>query len=91
MTSLKGRIGSYNCGTLSNRLRGTASTTNFWVLQSLLQYGKDIDVYVFLIPKAEHSIFGTKKEMPHNPKYWENAILAKLKKEGKLPLFCTQR
>ena len=91
MTSLKGRIGSYNCGTLSNRLRGTCSTTNFFVLQSLLNYGKVIDVYAFFIPQTVHDVFGQKKEMPHNPKYWENPILSKLKKEGRLPLFCTQR
>lgn len=91
MTSLKGRIGSYNCGTLSNRLRGTCSTTNFFVLQSLLKYGQDIDVHLFFIPTVNHDVFGTSREIPHNPKYWENVILAKLKKEGRLPLFCTQR
>lgn len=91
ITGFKGRVGSYNCGTLSNRLRGTASTTNFFVLQSLLTYAKDIDVYTFFMPRAEHDIFGSKQEMPHNPKYWEKPILTKLKKEGRLPLFCSQR
>lgn len=91
ITSFKGRVGSYNCGTLSNRLRGTCSTTNFFVLQSLLKIAKDIDVYVFFIPKTKHGVFGVEREIPHNPKYWEKPILTMLKKEGRLPLFCTQR
>lgn len=91
MTSFKGRVGSYNCGRVDNRIRGTCSTTNYFVLQSLLKLNKNIDVYAYFIPTTTHDVFGQMQVIPHNPKYWEKVILTKLKKENKLPIFCTQR
>ena len=44
-TSFKDRVQSYNCGKKAYRKSGTCSTTNFFVLQSLLNINKIVKVY----------------------------------------------
>ena len=85
------RVQSYNCGTKSNRWnRGTCSTTNYFVLQSLLAIGKSIRVYAFFTPRITVPIFGKKESFPLPPKQWEKNILKTMKLKGKLPVLCTQ-
>ena len=56
---MKGRHGSYNCGTRKARAKGTCSVTNFNITET--QYaaildGKKVEWYVFDVPLAEQTI-----------------------------------
>jgi len=60
-TTFKSRLSSYNCGTRKFRKRGTASTTNYFVLQSLLAIGAPAQIYAYFAKKKRYLIFrGTK-------------------------------
>lgn len=85
ITNLKKRIQSYNCGKIEYRINGTNSTTNYFVLQSLLKINKEIIVYAFFPPKPSYEIFGKHFKDSYPPsKRAENIILkAFIKKEGK--------
>lgn len=91
-TSFKDRVQSYNCGKEKYRRKhGTCSTTNYFVLQTILRWNKSIKVYAFFPEEIEMDIWG-KKEMISSPaKRFEKIILTELKNHGKLPIFCTQK
>ncbi|MCY4576874.1 MAG: GIY-YIG nuclease family protein [Candidatus Kaiserbacteria bacterium] len=88
--NFKERVQSYNCGKGKARKRGTCSTTNYFVLQSLLNFKKEVEVYAFFAPKIDRLVFGKKEKISLPPKQWEKSILKKMKKEDKMPIFCTQ-
>lgn len=44
------RLGSYNCGTVTYRQSGSASTTNFRILQSFVATRKDFNLYLLDFP-----------------------------------------
>lgn len=54
----KERIQSYNCGKTEYRIAGTNSTTNYFILQSLLKINKIVKVYAYFPDKKEYKIFG---------------------------------
>ncbi len=86
------RIQSYNCGTKKARSSGTCSVTNYFVLQSFLALGKQVDVYAYYPPKATYELFEetiTSSEAPS--KYAERLIVGDFeKKYYKKPIGCTQ-
>ncbi len=47
ITPITKRVQSYNCGKVEYRKNGTCSTTNYFVLQSLLKINKIVQVYAF--------------------------------------------
>lgn len=87
-TTIKERINSYNCGKKEYRNNGTCSVTNYFVLQSLLNFNIPVDVYCFLVPTATLNIFDTKVEISESPaKYAEGIFLAQANNDfgNKLP------
>ena len=87
-TTLLERIKSYNCGKKEYRNNGTCSVTNYFVLQSLLNFNIPIDVYCFLAPKATLNIFGENVMISESPaKYIEGIFLAQANADfgNKLP------
>lgn len=87
-TTMRERIASYNCGKKEYRNNGTCSVTNYFVLQSLLNFNTPVDVYCFLAPKATLSIFGKEVEISESPaKYIEGLFLAQANADfgNKLP------
>jgi hypothetical protein len=92
ITSFKDRVQSYNCGKEEYRRKnGTCSTTNYLVLQTILRLDITVKVYAFFPGDIEIDIFGEKKNISSPAKEYEKKILVELKKEGKLPIFCTQQ
>lgn len=87
-----GRISSYNCGKRRYRKRGTNSTTNFWVLQSLLAIGKEITVYAHFPGFKTAKIFREKKTLPFPmPKIIEGVVIKQFEQAyGKKPIGNTQ-
>ena len=51
ISNIKERVQSYNCGKTEYRINGTNSTTNYFVLQSLLKINKEVLVYAFVPQK----------------------------------------
>ncbi len=90
-TSLSKRIISYNCGKEKYRFNGTCSTTNFFVLQSLLNFNVIIDVYCYFPEQIKVDVFGSIETSSLPVKLYEKCILSKLKKMDIFPSFCTQR
>lgn len=87
-TTLLDRIRSYNCGKKEYRGNGTCSVTNYFVLQSLLNFNIPVDVYCFLAPKATLNIFGENVMISESPaKYIEGIFLAQANADfgNKLP------
>lgn len=93
ITPIKERVQSYNCGKTEYRISGTNSTTNYFVLQSLLNINKIIKVYAYFPDKLEYDIFGEKGEDSFPPaKRIENKIITDfIKKYNKKPIGCTQK
>lgn len=93
INSIKDRVQSYNCGKLEYRLKGTCSTTNFYVLQSLLTIGEEVDVYGYFPIQPEYTIFGKKyKSSKSAAKVAENLIIKDFIEEyDKKPIGCTQQ
>lgn len=90
--TLKKRIGSYNCGKLEYRAKGTCSTTNFFVLQSLLRINKKVEVYTYYPDAPRYNLFGKEYHdtWPVSKKA-ENIIIKDfLKNHDKKPIGCTQ-
>lgn len=87
------RIQSYNCGKIEYRIKGTNSTTNYFVLQSLLKIDKTIDVFAFFPQKPTYNIFGKNYYDSYPPsKRAENVILNKfIANHHKKPIGCTQQ
>ena len=70
------------------RGNGTCSVTNYFVLQSLLNFNIPVDVYCFLAPKATLNIFGENVMISESPaKYIEGIFLAQANADfgNKLP------
>lgn len=93
ITSFKKRIQSYNCGKTEYRISGTNSTTNYFVLQSLLNIGKRVNIYAFFPKQPTYELFGNEYQDSFPPsKRAENIILNEfLVKHKKKPIGCTQR
>ena len=56
---MKGRHGSYNCGTRKARAKGTCSVTNYNITETqyaAIRDGKKVEWYVFDVPLAEATI-----------------------------------
>lgn len=92
ITNIKRRIQSYNCGKTEYRISGTNSTTNYFVLQSLLKINYPVLVYAYFPPKPKYEIFGQHFEDGFPPsKKAENIIINNfIDKHGKKPIGCTQ-
>ena len=60
ITDVKCRIQSYNSGKKKHRKKGTCSTTNYFILQSLLNIDKRVNLYVYFAEKKPYDIFGVK-------------------------------
>ncbi|ATI73940.1 restriction endonuclease [Mesoplasma florum] len=58
ITNFRERINSYNCGKKKNREKGTASTTNYFILQSILALNEQIDVYYFKPDLSRITLWG---------------------------------
>ena len=68
---MKGRHGSYNCGTRKARAKGTCSLTNFEITEyqyAAIRDGKKVERYVFDVPLAEATINVWGEEMTYNAK-----------------------
>ena len=91
--AFKKRVQSYNCGRRHFRANGTCSTTNYFILQSLLNIGKTVDVYAYFPVMKKYTIFGTKgEERFPSPKAVEKEVLARfVKRHGKVPIGCTRK
>lgn len=87
-----GRINSYNCGRRKARAKGTCSTTNFWVLQSLLNLEVEAVVYGYFPEDATTEVFGEEITQPFpSPKTIEGVIIKHFeKKYRKKPIGNTQ-
>ena len=93
LRGVKSRVGSYNCGKTTNRMRGTASTTNYWVLQSFINLATDVHVYAYFVPTKRCKIFGEMIEEPFpSAKSVEGVLLKKFIAQYKQkPIGNTQR
>ena len=93
ITNIKKRIQSYNCGKIEYRISGTNSTTNYFVLQSLLSINQQVNVYAFFPDLPEYEIFGKHyKDSWQVSKRAENIIINEfIQKYNKKPIGCTQR
>lgn len=89
--SFIGRVSSYNCGRKAFRKNGTCSTTNYLVLQTLLNINKVIKVYAFFPEEIELEVWGDKEKISLPTKRFEKKILTELKNKHKLPILCTQQ
>ncbi len=89
ITSIKKRIQSYNCGKTEYRIAGTNSTTNYFILQSILNINKIVNVYAFFPQQPVYEIFGEKFSDSFPPsKRAEKIILTSLEKN---PIGCSQK
>ena len=89
-TSMKARVQSYNCGKESYRKNGTCSTTNYFVLQTFLNIGKEIEVFAYFPEEIVFDVFGHEEKSSLPAKYYEKTILSQLKKNKTFPTLCTQ-
>lgn len=93
ISEISKRIQSYNCGRQAFRDNGTCSTTNYFILQSLLRINKIVKVYAYFPEIKKYDIFGTiGKERFPSPKAVEKAVLHRFQiKHLKIPIGCTQK
>ena len=93
INNIKARVQSYNCGKLEYRLKGTCSTTNFFVLQSLLKINEPVYVYAFFPDEPEYEIFGKKFKSSRPPSKTAEALIIQdfVDKHEKKPIGCTQK
>lgn len=93
ITPIGKRVQSYNCGKTEYRISGTNSTTNYFVLQSILNINKKVKVYAYFPPKLGYEIFGEKGTDSFPPaKRVENKIIIDfIEEHGRKPIGCTQR
>ena len=91
--SIQSRIASYNCGKEIHRKKGTCSTTNYFILQTLLNINVPVQVYAFFPKQQEYKIFDEYGKEPFpSPKIVEKIVIKNfIKKEGRLPIGCTQK
>lgn len=93
INNIKDRVQSYNCGKLEYRLKGTCSTTNFFVLQSLLKINEPVYVYAYFPNEPEYEIFGKKFKNSRPPSKTAEALIIQdfIDRYEKKPIGCTQR
>lgn len=93
ITDVKKRINSYNCGKTEYRISGTNSTTNYFVLQSLLKINKKVNVYAFFPEQPKYIIFGKEyQDSLSTSKRAEKEILKDfIKNHKKKPIGCSQK
>ena len=93
ITGIEGRVQSYNCGKKKNRGKGTCSTTNYFVLQSVLNIQEDVQVYAYFPNVCSYEIFGEPgTESFPSPKAVEKKIIKDFTQQhGKKPIGCIQR
>ena len=76
ITTITKRVQSYNCGKTEYRIAGTNSTTNYFVLQSLLNIGEIVEDYAFFTEKPEYKVSGKAyKDGAQPAKKAENIII----------------
>ncbi len=92
ITPIAKRVQSYNCGKTEYRIAGTNSTTNYFVLQSLLKINQVVNVYAFFPEQPKYNLFGKEyQDSFPTSKRAENEILKDfIKKHNKKPIGCTQ-
>ncbi len=92
ISSLKDRVQSYNCGKTEYRIAGTNSTTNYFVLQSLLNINKRINVYAFFPEQPKYVVFGKEyQDSLSSSKRAEKEILKDfIKTHHRKPIGCSQ-
>ncbi|MCY4418225.1 MAG: GIY-YIG nuclease family protein [Cytophagales bacterium] len=90
--AIEDRVQSYNCGKKEYRRNGTCSTTNYFVLQSILNIEKIVEVYTYYPEMKGYQIFGEEgSDRFPTPKIVEKKVLKEFKKRhGQLPIGCTQ-
>lgn len=93
INSMKDRVTSYNCGKTRFRIAGTASTTNYFILQSILGMDSEVQVYGFFPPKVEFELFEEKIITSHSAsKVAEKKMIEEyIKIYGKKPIGITQK
>jgi hypothetical protein len=93
ITTIKERVNSYNCGKTEYRISGTNSTTNYFVLQSLLKINKNVKVYAFFPEQPKYIIFGKEyQDSLSTSKRAEKEILKDfIKNHNKKPIGCSQK
>lgn len=92
ITPITKRVQSYNCGKTEYRINGTNSTTNYFVLQSLLKINEIVNVYAYFPDHPKYEVFGEEYQdsFPAS-KRAENEILKNLiEKYNKKPIGCSQ-
>jgi hypothetical protein len=75
ITPMNKRIQSYNCGKTEYRIAGTCSTTNWFILQSILKIDKIVNVYGYYTPNPAYNVLG---------KNYENSIPASKQAEKEI-------
>jgi hypothetical protein len=94
-TNIKKRIQSYNCGKKAYRENGTCSTTNYYVLQSLLNMNKEATFYAFFppVPPMGYELFGVTYTDGVAPAKRAEGILieAFTQQFNKKPIGCVQK
>ena len=66
ITDIKKRVQAYNCGKREYRKSGTCSTTNFFILQTILNIGSIAEVYAYF-PQRQAYKFLVKVAMKRFP------------------------
>ena len=91
-TGIQKRIGSYNAGTKINRESGKCSVTNYWVLQSIINIGLEVEIYAIFPEKHNVRVLGKKFEEPFpSAKTFEKRVIRLFeKKYGAKPIGNTQ-
>ncbi len=92
ITTIAKRVQSYNCGKTEYRIAGTNSTTNYFVLQSILAMNKKVKVFAYFPATPQYEVFG-KKYFDSYPvaKTAEKVIIQSfMEKHNKKPIGCTQ-
>ncbi len=92
ITNITKRIQSYNCGKQSYRDAGTCSTTNYWILQTLLNLNLLAKVYAFFPEPPTYFLFGKqyKNNIPITKKAENEILNSFINKFGKKPIGCIQ-
>jgi hypothetical protein len=92
ITPIAKRVQSYNCGKLRYRIAGTNSTTNYFVLQSLLKINEIVNVYAFFPEHPKYTLFGKEYQdsFPSSKRAEKEILQDFLVKHKKKPIGCTQ-
>ena len=93
INSIYNRISSYNCGRIKFRMKGTCSTTNYFVLQSFLKFDEVINLYGYFPEKQKYKVFNEEGiDVFPSAKIVEKKVLKDFKeKYNKLPIGCSQK